>query len=284
MQIMRADRSRAQLEKAPAECPDYILFDGGTNDAEYILNNPDVQYGEVTDSKDPASFDTATFAALSRALYISCRRNIQMHSLSTRRYISWEAVTTMCRKSCGLLNLQHVKNTAVAVADVYGGTDLDTNDVNKKNDYTFDSLAANGLPGNNGSGTHPNFKAIEEFYVPLVTATLRDPASSIPDTEEPVDKQDLEAKLSEASAEAEKTDIYTAESLATLNEAIEAAQAVFDDPTAEQDQVNAQITALEDAMKGLVSQIDVEKRKSCKIDCSGGRSTESDRHLYRGES
>ena len=255
----------AQLEKAPAECPDYILFDGGTNDAEYILNNPDVQYGEVTDSKDPASFDTATFAGAFESLVYQLQEKYPdaqlvytaVHKLGSRDNDVQEKLRAVELAAC--------EKYGVAVADVYGGTDLDTNDVNKKNDYTFDSLAANGLPGNNGSGTHPNFKAIEEFYVPLVTATLRDPASSIPDTEEPVDKQDLEAKLSEASAEAEKTDIYTAESLATLNEAIEVAQAVFDDPTAEQDQVNAQITALEDAMKGLVSQIDVEKESLARL-------------------
>ena len=78
------------------------------------------------------------------------------------------------------IELAICRKYGVAVANVYGQTDLDTNDVNKKNDYTFDSLGANGLPGNNGSGTHPNLKAIEEFYVPVVTEALKDPASHIP--------------------------------------------------------------------------------------------------------
>ena len=50
---------------------------------------------------------------------------------------------------------------------------LDTNDANQKNNYTFDNNGSNGLPGVNGSGTHPNFAAIEEFYVPVVSAAFR---------------------------------------------------------------------------------------------------------------
>lgn len=251
----------AQVEKAPDESPDYILFDGGTNDAEYIVNNPDVQYGEVTDSDNPASFDTATFAGAFESLVYQMQQKYPdaqlvytaVHKLGSRDNGVQEKLRTIELAVC--------EKYGVAVADVYGKTDLDTNDVNKKNDYTFDSLAENGLPGNNGSGTHPNFKAIEEFYVPVATETLEDPASFIPDTEEPVivDKTVLEIKLKEAKAEVEKTDIYTADSLAVLNEAIQEAETVFYDENAAQDQVNAQITALEEAMNGLVSQLDAEK-------------------------
>ena len=250
-----------QVEKAPAESPDYILFDGGTNDAEYIANNSDVQYGEVTDSDDPASFDTTTFAGAFESLVYQMQQKYPdaqlvytaVHKLGSRDNGVQEKLRTIELAVC--------EKYGVAVADVYGKTDLDTNDVNKKNDYTFDGLAANGLPGNNGSGTHPNFKAIEEFYVPVVTETLEDPVSFIPDTEEPVivDKTVLETKLNEAKAEAGKTDVYTADSLASLNEAIQTAEAVFNDENASQEQVDAQVTALEAAMKGLVSQIDAEK-------------------------
>ena len=38
------------------------------------------------------------------------------------------------------------KQYGVTVADIYDK--LDTSDTNKKNDYTFDNLAGNGLPGN----------------------------------------------------------------------------------------------------------------------------------------
>ena len=94
-----------------------------------------------------------------------------------------------------------------------------------------------------------------------MTETLEDPASFIPDTEEPVtpDKTALETKLNEAKAEAEKKDVYTADSLAALKVAIQTAESVFNDENASQEQVDAQVTALEAAVKGLVSQIDAEK-------------------------
>ena len=251
----------AQVSGAPAECPDYVLFDGGTNDAEYLLNNPDVQYGEVTDSKDPAAFDTATFAGAFESLVYQMQEKYPDAKLVYTAVHKLGSRDNEVQEKLRAIELAVCEKYGVAVADVYGKTDLDTNDVNKKNDYTFDSLAANGLPGNNGSGTHPNFKAIEEFYVPVVTETLEDPALFIPDTEEPVtaDKTALETKLSEARAEAEKADIYTADSLAVLNQAIQAAESVFNDENASQDQVDGQVTALEEAMKGLVSQIDAEK-------------------------
>ena len=244
----------AQVEVAPSGSPDFVLFSGGTNDAEYIADSTDVQYGEVTDSVDPDSFDTATFAGAFESLVYQMRQkypDAQLVYTAVHKMVSRDKEV---QEKLRAVELAVCEKYGVAVADVYGGTDLDTNDVNKKNGYTFDSLAANGLPGNNGSGTHPNFKAIEEFYVPVVTATLRDPASSIPDTEEPVDKQALEAKLSEAKAAAEKTDIYTAESLAALNDAIKAAQAVLDDPTAEQSALDEQTDLVNVAVQKLVKQ------------------------------
>lgn len=249
----------AQVEKAPTESPDYILFDGGTNDAEYIANNPGVQYGEVTDSDDPDSFDTTTFAGAFESLVYQMKQKYPDAQLVYTAVHKLGSRDNDVQEKLRAIELAVCAKYGVAVADVYGK--LDTNDVNKKNDYTFDSIAANGLPGSNGSGTHPNFKAIEEFYVPDVTAALEDPISFIPDIEGhvTVDKIALETKLKEAKAEAEKTDIYTAKSLAALNKAIRTAETVFNDEKAVQEQVDAQVVALEDAMKGLVSQIDAEK-------------------------
>ena len=51
----------------------------------------------------------------------------------------------------------------VEVANLYDDSELDTRKDPHKNRYTFNSLDSNGLPGTNGSGTHPNLAAIEEF-------------------------------------------------------------------------------------------------------------------------
>lgn len=53
-----------------------------------------------------------------------------------------------------------------AVANLYYDAELDTRNEEHKNKYTFINLGGNGLPETNGSGTHPNFAANEEFYVP----------------------------------------------------------------------------------------------------------------------
>ena len=58
----------AQLSGSPEEQPEYVLFDGGTNDAEYLANNPEVQYGEVQESENQDSFDTTTFAGAFESL------------------------------------------------------------------------------------------------------------------------------------------------------------------------------------------------------------------------
>lgn len=75
--------------------------------------------------------------------------------------------------------------------------------------------------------------------------------TSEPEEDKP-DKTALEEKLTEAREEADRTDVYTAESIEALNKAIEAAQAVYDAEDASQEEIDAQVTALEDAVKKLV--------------------------------
>lgn len=249
----------AQVSSAPAECPDYVLFDGGTNDAEYLENNPDVQYGEVTDPKDPSAFDTATFAGAFESLVYQMQEKYPdaqlvytaVHKLGSRDNEVQEKLRELELAICG--------KYGVAVADIYGLTDLDTNDVNKKNDYTFDSLAGNGLPGNNGSGTHPNFKAIEEFYVPVVTETLEDPGSCVPDApenpkpSEPVSKKTLEYFLNSAKTHKANGDADDCvESVkALLDEAIAEGEAVMADGSADRQEVMDATLKLMKAVQAL---------------------------------
>ena len=85
----------------------------------------------------------------------------------------------------------------IAVANLYDDSELDTRKEPHKNRYTFNSLDSNGLPGTNGSGTHPNLAAIEEFYVPAVTGALRRP--EVPSS----DKEVLTALIEEAERNGE---------------------------------------------------------------------------------
>ena len=64
-------------------------------------------------------------------------------------------------------------------------------------------------------------------------------------------KVDLEIALQNAAKELAPTDVYTEDSVAALAEAQSAAQAVFDDDTATQAEVDEKLEALENAMEGL---------------------------------
>ena len=66
-----------------------------------------------------------------------------------------------------------------------------------------------------------------------------------------VDKAVLGAKLTDAKALVAQTDKYTAESLAALQDAIDAAQAVYDSEGAAQAMVDTQVTALQKAIDNL---------------------------------
>ena len=66
-----------------------------------------------------------------------------------------------------------------------------------------------------------------------------------------VDKDALAQAITDAEAKAGQTDVYTADSIAKLKEAIAAAQAVYDNPEASQADVDAQAAALEAAVEAL---------------------------------
>lgn len=67
-----------------------------------------------------------------------------------------------------------------------------------------------------------------------------------------VNKEALAEAIAKAEEEAAKTDVYTAESIAALEEAIADAKEVYGDESAEQEQVDAQVAALEVAIEALV--------------------------------
>lgn len=147
--------------------PDFIIFDGGTNDAyETVLD----KLGDG-DDPDPAA---DTFAGAFRNTILAMKRNwpkariiyVAAHKLGARSRKVQEALHK--------LELDICKKQGVAVANLYDDSELDTSNAEMRKRYSSDILV-NGLPvpGPDPTGTHPNFLAIEEFYVPLVSETLR---------------------------------------------------------------------------------------------------------------
>ena len=166
-------RILTQIQNAGASTPDYVIFDGGTNDAEYLTNHTGIQIGDAT------STDEATFAGSFRATIQKLKEKypnaklvyVAVHKLGSRE-------TTM-QENLRAVELAICEELGVTVSDVYT-SGLDTTDANMKNTYTFDNTTSAGVPGTNGSGTHPNFAAIEKYYVPTVSATLRTAQNTTP--------------------------------------------------------------------------------------------------------
>ena len=153
-----------QIPKAPDMAPDFVLFDGGTNDAEYLAENG---------IADPAEIRQIFGAAFEETI----RRFRQKWPDAALLYV---AAHRLCRpagiqQTLHEVQLRLCEKWNVTVADVYGEADLDTGkNPEQRKRYSFDSVdPGTGLPGTDGSGTHPNFACIEEFYVPVVRNALR---------------------------------------------------------------------------------------------------------------
>jgi lysophospholipase L1-like esterase len=148
----------AQVEEATEIAPDYVLFDGGTNDAQSIFRD------RAYDVDAYAEELARTLNMMKRKWPTACLVYVTAHKLGSRDWNTQVALREVTLRTC--------QKEDVAVADVFGETTLDTRDDAQRTTYTFDDLV-DGLPGANGSGTHPNMAGITMFYVPVVSATLR---------------------------------------------------------------------------------------------------------------
>ena len=95
--------------------------------------------------------------------------------------------------------------------------------------------------------------------VDVQTAAVKDAEAKLVAIKVPVNKSGLETLVYQAKETVKETETYTAESLQALQAAIEAAQAVLDDPAATQEEVNAQTDALNAAIAALVEKPVVDK-------------------------
>jgi hypothetical protein len=162
-----------QVRSASSQAPDFVVFDGGTNDALTLHELDGYEIGAVGGSYDPGSFDTDTFAGSFEATIHAMKQKwptaslvyVPVHKLGSRDWdtqLALRAVTSAAAEKWG-----------VAVADVFADATLDTRIERHRVAYTFDGLVG-GFPGTGGTGTHPNIAGMTEFYVPVLTARLAD--------------------------------------------------------------------------------------------------------------
>ena len=141
-----------QVRNASAQSPDYVVFDGGTNDAY------------------PDTFNRSTYAnALETTIRTMKTRwpsarivYVAVHKLGSRDWNTQLAVREVTLQVCA--------TWGVKVADVFNDTTLDTRIDSHRVAHTFNGTV-NGYPGTGGTGTHPNLAGIG-FYVPVLTTAM----------------------------------------------------------------------------------------------------------------
>ncbi|HMR48905.1 MAG TPA: SGNH/GDSL hydrolase family protein [Arachnia sp.] len=243
----------SQIAALPTASPDFVLFNGGTNDA-YPANL--TRLGEVSQGFD-GPFDVSTFAGSFEDLLAGLQAKypaadlvyVAVHKLGARDLAAQEALRE--------LELAITEKWGVAVADLYT-SGLDTADDDMRVKYSFDSLQASGLPGTaetTGSwgtgastrptGTHPNFPAIEEFYLPEVSRVLRSVQELRPA------RLALSQLVTSVSAPLDEAD-YTADSWLALTNTLSQARFTAGSSRATEQQLTASEEAVHEAVRGLV--------------------------------
>jgi lysophospholipase L1-like esterase len=160
-----------QVQNANSQAPDFVVFDGGTNDAGEIHTNHTYTVGTVSASQDPATFDTGTYAGTLETTIRTMRQkwpSAQLVYVAAHRMGSRDWDTQLALRQ---VYLQAAQKWGIAVADVFSDATLDTRADAQRVAYTFDNLV-NTFPGSGGTGTHPNIAGMTDFYVPVLTSTL----------------------------------------------------------------------------------------------------------------
>lgn len=145
-----------QVLAAPEAAPDFILFDGGTNDAEYLKTHAE-------ESSYAAELERLV-GAIKEKWPESSLIYLVPHRMGSRDAQVQEKIIGEAREIC--------RKQKITVADLFDEEHLNTENAAHQIMYTFDKNNEDGLPSFNGSGTHPNLLAIEEFYLPTLTEAL----------------------------------------------------------------------------------------------------------------
>lgn len=160
-----------QVCTAPSATPDLIVFDGYTNDAygpgerdcfNLTGEKPDitVRYGTVC-GKDTTVFDQATFCGAFETLIYTMKQKwptsriiyLTVHKSGARDFSIQSRLQDLTVGMCREWN--------VAAADLFADAELDTRRAGDMQAYIIGR-----------SGSHPNRKCCEKFYIPVIAGTI----------------------------------------------------------------------------------------------------------------
>lgn len=161
----------SQINNAPAIAPDFVVFEGYTNDAYGSVEtdsfnsdgtNKDVTqcYGEIT-ADGTTEFDTNTFCGAFEQTIYAMKQKWQTSKFVFVTIHKSGARNMEIQTKLHDLSVAICKKWNVEVVDMFTDSTLDTTDAEQMSKYMID-----------GKGSHPNVAACKEFYIPVVVSKL----------------------------------------------------------------------------------------------------------------
>jgi len=154
----------AQIDRASEEVPDFICFDGLTNDAyDEVLDH----IGTLSEDFD-GNYDTSTFLGAFETICYKLRIKYQdskiiyicPHKMPTRTHISQSKLHECALLACEKWSIPYI--------DVYRQGGINTCIDGMRIDYSY-----NGKDEyNNGNGTHLNEEGYKGWYAPMIEDML----------------------------------------------------------------------------------------------------------------
>ena len=160
-----------QVKKATTTSPDFVVFDGYTNDAYGSAETDDFNSSgsnlDVTQrigtiqGSSATSFDNTTFCGAFEEILYTMKQKwpdskivfVTIHKSGARNF--------EIQKQLHDLTVEMCDEWGVSVVDMFNDATLDTRDTEQMQKYII-----------GGEGSHPNVACCEEFYNPMVAAKL----------------------------------------------------------------------------------------------------------------
>ena len=154
-----------QIHTASDYQPDYVVFDGLTNDCF-----PSTVVGEITDSFTDSDFVKTEFAGAFEFLCFTLRNKypnakilyVAPHSMPTRTLQLQNSFHNIAKSIC--------RKWGITVADIYGEGQINTNIPIMCNDWSYDNEGETS----GGNGTHLTGEGYKKWYQPLIKTKLEE--------------------------------------------------------------------------------------------------------------
>lgn len=150
-----------QIMLGDTEQPDFVIFDGGTNDA--FTSSP---IGEFSEEYTSQGYDTfiGAFDTICNNIRVKYPNTkiiyVSPHKMPTSTFEIQKTIHDMALKVCD--------KYSISVVDVYSQGQINTNIETMKNEWSYDTEGATS----GGNGTHLTGEGYYKFYAPLIKAKM----------------------------------------------------------------------------------------------------------------